>query len=173
MLDWFNVIRMDFHFFSTNETNIYESVWLLASTSDRECHRQLSTETLWIWWKKRPAIHIQWPSRPVKDRIVLQCRHGRFPMTNIISQAVSAALCRVPAALHRSARTIVRPSTLTIAPDFRQRKFNASRYRVRNYSNKRNCTRSVPNIIISSTFFFYVLFCNFFLVFERNYLFFL
>jgi len=109
------------------------------------------------------------PSGQRSYRIVLQCRHGRFPMTNIISQAVSAALCRVPAGLHRSARTIVRPSTLTIAPDFRQRKFNASRYRVRNYGNKRNCTRSVPNIIISSTFFFYVLFCNFFLVFERNY----
>lgn len=76
---------------------------------------------VWVLIKKKGRRYIfndrsvRSPCGQRSHRIVLQCRYGRFSMTNIISQAVSAALYRVPADSHRSARTIVRPSTLAIA----------------------------------------------------------
>lgn len=47
---------------------------------NREYHRHFPSKRVAL--KKKPAIHIQWPFRPVaargqrSQRIVLQCRHG-------------------------------------------------------------------------------------------------
>lgn len=104
-------------------------------------------------------------------RIVLQCRCGRFSMTNIISQAVSAALYRVPADSHRSARTIVRPSTLAVArnrarfPSTKVQCFTLSRLKLRQQKNLYAwCSRSnYPfNVFLFITFYF------FFFFFERE-----
>lgn len=100
-------------------------------------------------------------------RIVLQCRYGRFSMTNIISQAVSAALYRVPADSHRSARTIVRPSTLAIArnrvrfPSTKVQCFTLSRLKLQQKKSYACFRYNYPFNVLPSLYF---IFCNFLLI---------
>lgn len=117
-LDRFSAIRLDFRTFLFNKWSQHSRIGLLVRV-----HFEPWMSPATFYWialdlinKKADDTHsMTVPSGQRSHRIVLQCRHGRFSMTNIISQAVSAALYRVPADSHRSARTIVRPSTLTIA----------------------------------------------------------
>jgi len=162
------IIRLDFHTFLFYKWSRHSRIGLIARVyfgpwmSSATFHR--SDE------KKTGDTHsVTVPSGQRSHRIVLQCRHGRFSMTNIISQAVSAALCYEfrPACIDPLGWLFIRTRLPSHQISVNESSMlHAIAFEI---TTTKEILRVAFQIIIFPTFFFYVLFRNFFLFFERNY----